>query len=210
VSSAALKSSAAAPVLAQAGRGGFTLLEVMIAVVLTSVVALMAYASAQVSVEAGVVIQDGLRTVGTERAARQALVDLLHNVRPAQGRADTGLVLAGDTLAFTAAGALPLDPDYDWRVTIRPGDDGLVIAARSLGRGPAAQVALRLPRVTRWQVRVLPPRGTEWRDQWMPGPVLPEALAITLWNQDSPFGPPLTVRLSDAASPAPESEYLGE
>ena len=177
---------------------------------LTSVVALMAYASAQVSVEAGVVIQDGLRAVGSERAVRQALIDLLHNVRPAQGSADTGLVLAGDTLVFTAAGALPLDPDYDWRVTIRPGEEGLVIAARALGRGPAAQATLRLPRVTRWQVRVLPPRGTEWRDEWVPAPVLPEAVAITLWNEDRPFGPPLTVRLSDAASPAPESDYLGE
>ena len=182
----------------------------MIAVVLTSVVALMAYAAAQVSVEAGMVLQDGLRVVSGERAARQTLMDLLHNARPPLSRADTGLVLAGDTLRFTAAGAPPLDPEYDWRVDMAPSGEGLRITARTLGRGPAARATLRLAHVTRWQVHVLPPRASEWLDAWVAGPVLPDAVGITLWSGERRLGAPLTVRLSGAASPAPTAEYLGE
>jgi hypothetical protein len=170
----------------------------------------MAYASARVSVEAGAVVQRELRTVGSERAARQVMLDLLHNVRPASGRGDTSFALSGDTLSFTAAGASPLDPEYDWRVTIRPGSAGLEIAAHSVGRGPVARSELLLAGVSRWEVRVLPPRGTEWMDLWVPSPVLPEAVAITLWSDDRPLGPPLTVRMSGAASAAAAAEYIGD
>jgi prepilin-type N-terminal cleavage/methylation domain-containing protein len=191
-----------------ARRSGFTLLEVMVAIVLTSVVAMMAFASARVSVEAASIIQGKLGSVRSDRAARQTLLDLLHNVRPPRARGDTSFALAGDTLTFTAAGAAPLDPEYDWLIAVRPGDDGLSIDARTLGRGPAARAELRLPRVTRWQVRVLPPRGKEWRDQWVPSPLLPSAVAITLWNHDTVLGPPLTIRMSDAASAPAESDYM--
>ena len=189
---------------------GFTLLEVMVAIVLTSVVALMAFASARVSVESSAVIQQNLRTVRSDRAARQTLLDLLHNVRPPRQRGDTSFALSGDTLTFAASGAPPLDPEYDWLVAIHPGDSGLVVAARSLGRGPAARTELRLPRVTRWEVRVLPPRGREWRDQWVQAPVLPEAVGITLWSGEQPLGPPFTVRMSEAAAAPAEFDYMTE
>lgn len=194
--------------MARAPRAGFTLLEVMIAVVLTSVVAMMAFASARVSVEAASIIQGKLTSVRSDRAVRQTLLDLLHNVRPPRGRGDTSFALAGDTLTFTAAGAPPLDPEYDWLVAVHQGDSGLSIAARTVGRGPAARAELRLPRVTRWQVRVLPPRGTEWRDGWVPSPILPSAVAISLWNGETPLGPPLTVRMSDASSAPAESDFM--
>lgn len=189
-------------------RRGFTLLEVMIAVVLTSVVALMAFASARLSAESSAVIQRDLMRVRTDRAARQTLLDLLHNVRPPRGRGDTSFALSGDTLTFTAGGAAPLDPEYDWLVAVGPADSGLSLVARSLGRGPAASTRLRLPRITRWQVRVLPPRGREWKDVWAPAPVLPEAVAITLWSGDDPLGPPLTIRMSEASAAPAESDYM--
>ena len=185
---------------------GFTLLEVMIALLLTSLVAMMAYAAARVSVESAAVVERELVTLRSERAARQLLLDLLHNVRPARTPADTGLALSAGTLVFTAAGALPLDPERDWRVTMRPGEGGLTISARSLGRGPEARAELRLPRVTGWEVSILPPRGKTWMRDWVPSPALPAAVGITLWDGDRPLGAPLTVRLSDYAALAPESD----
>jgi len=163
-------------------RPGFTLLEVMIALVLTSVVALMAYASAKVTADASATLDDGLRVVRTDRAARETLLDLLHNVRPQRQRGDTSFALLGDTLKFTAAGAIPLDPDHDWYVSIYPGPAGLEMDARALGRGPATRSRLELPDITRWEVRVLPPRATEWKDLWMPAPVLPAAVGLALWG----------------------------
>ena len=179
---------------------GFTLLEVMVATVLTGLVAMMALAAARVTAESAAFFQRDLAALRGERAARQTLLDLIHNLRPPRVRGDTGFSLAAGRLTFTAAGAPPLDPDYDWLVSMQPKHDGLAISARSLGRGPVAQAELRLPRVTGWQVRVLAPRATVWRDEWVPSPVLPAAVAITLWSGDTLFGPPLTVRLSDAGS----------
>jgi prepilin-type N-terminal cleavage/methylation domain-containing protein len=183
---------------------GFTLLEVMIALLLTSLVAMMAYAAARVSVGSAAVIERELVTLRSERAARQLLLDLLHNVRPARSGADTGLALTAGTLVFTAAGALPLDPERDWRVTMRPGEGGLAISARSLGRGPEKRAELRLPRVTGWDVRVLPPGGKTWMQNWVPSPALPAAVGVTLQDGDRPLGAPLTVRLSDYATVSPE------
>jgi prepilin-type N-terminal cleavage/methylation domain-containing protein len=189
------------------GRRGFTLLEVMIAVVLTGVVALMALASAQVSAASAAAIRGSLRTAGSERAARQALFDLLHNVRPPLSRGDTSFALVGDTLRFSAAGAPPLDAEYDWMISVFAGDSGLALHARTLGRGPAARTAMRLGPATRWQVLVLPPGAREWRREWAPAPVLPAAVAITLFDRERALGPPLVVRLSEASSGPPSSEY---
>ncbi len=178
-------------------RSGFTLLEIMVAIVLTSVVALLAYAAAKVSVESQTRMEAGLRDVRSERALRQTLLDLLHNVRAPRQRGDTSLLLKGDTLWFVAAGAAPLDPEYDWLVELHPGPAGLEFAATSTGRSPSARLGFRVPRVTRWDVSVLPPAGAEWRRDWSAAAVLPRGIAITLWHDSIPLAP-LAVRLSDA------------
>jgi prepilin-type N-terminal cleavage/methylation domain-containing protein len=189
---------------------GFTLLEVMVAIVLTSLVALMAYASARVSVESAAVIRSGLVSVQSDRAARQVLLDLLHNVRPSRGRGDTSFALSGDTLTFTAAGAPPLDPEYDWLVAVRPDEEGLALVARSVGRGPASRRTVRLPRITRWQVRALPPHGREWTETWAPGALLPGGVGITFWSGERQLGSPLTIRMSEASATPAESDLFAE
>lgn len=186
---------------------GFTLLEVMVALMLTSLVAMMAFATARLSAESAAIVERELLTVRSERAARQLLLDLLHNVRPPRVRGDTGLALSGGTLTFTAAGAPPLDPERDWKITMRSADDGFSIAAQALGRGPGAVAELRLPQVTAWQVRVLPLRGNTWREEWASSPILPAAVAITLRRGERTLGAPVTVRLSDASA-APEQSGM--
>jgi prepilin-type N-terminal cleavage/methylation domain-containing protein len=175
---------------------GFTLLEVMVAVVLTSVVALVAFAAAQVSVETRARLEGDLRAVRSERGARQSLMDLLHNVRLPRRSGDTAFVLRGDTLSFIAAGAAPFDDDYDWRITLRPGAAGVEIAASPLGWTPSRGVAFRMANVTRTEVRALAPGGSEWMREWALGRVVPRAVAITFWRDSAPMGPTLYVALS--------------
>jgi prepilin-type N-terminal cleavage/methylation domain-containing protein len=189
---------------------GFTLLEVMVAIVLTSIIALMAYAAAKVTADASATLDRGLRVVRAERGAREMLLDLLHNVRPQRLRGDTSFALLGDTLEFTAAGATPLDPEHDWFIRIYPDSAGLAVDARVLGRGPATRSRLELTDIKHWEVRVLPPRGTEWQDVWTPAAVMPAAVAVRLWGDGAQPEAPLTIKLSEAASSLAEADYMTE
>ncbi|HWZ58350.1 MAG TPA: prepilin-type N-terminal cleavage/methylation domain-containing protein [Gemmatimonadaceae bacterium] len=176
---------------------GFTLLELLVALVLMSIVALLAYASAQVSVDVRARVGDALRLQQSTRATREFLADALRNARSPQRPDDTTFSLRGDHLSFVAAGpGPPLDPDYDWRITIQPDTGGLELVAVPVGRAPPGEVALRLPTVTGWDVRVLAPSDSSWVREWPTSVMMPHAVAITLWNRSGPVGPPLHVTLN--------------
>ena len=97
-------------------------------------------------------------------------------------------------MSFVAAGGgPPLDSDYDWLVTIGPSSDGLALQATPVGRAPPAQVVVRLSGVTRWEVRVLAPRGSQWLEEWPKTTVMPRAVAIRFWHDSEPIGLPLHV-----------------
>jgi prepilin-type N-terminal cleavage/methylation domain-containing protein len=183
---------------ARSDRSAFTLVEVMVATVLTSVVALLAVAAAKGSVESQERLDASLRGMRSDRAVRQTLLDLLHNVRAPRRVGDTSLILTEDTLWLLAAGAPPLDPDYDWLVRLHPGPAGLEVAAASVGRSPSARFGFRVPRVIRWEVRMLPPGGSQWQREWRQAGVLPRGVSIVFRHDSAPSGPPLTVRLTDA------------
>jgi len=97
-----------------------------------------------------------------------------------------------------AGGAPPLDPDYDWLVTLQPRSGALDLSAAPIGHAPAApaQVAFRVPGVTRWEVQVLAPGASQWLAEWPTTTVMPRAVAIGLWHDSEPLGPPLQVVLS--------------
>jgi prepilin-type N-terminal cleavage/methylation domain-containing protein len=165
------------------GPKGFTLLEILVAVVLTSLVALIAYGALQVSLGARDRLGAAMAVEQRSRVTRELLVDVLRNTRTPQRQGDTTFTLDGDTLTFVAAGGgPPLDADCDWRVTITPGAGGLMFVATPVGRSPMAVVAFRLPGVTRMDVRVLAPTGDEWLDTWPASMVTPRAVAMTLWD----------------------------
>jgi prepilin-type N-terminal cleavage/methylation domain-containing protein len=184
---------------------GFTLLEVMIAIVLASIVVLVAYGAAQVSFDVHARLGGALRAQQSARATRELLQDALRNARRApQAPEDTTFVLQEGRLSFVAAGAgPPFDPDFDWRITIEPDSSGLALVAVPVGRAPAAEVVFRLPGVTRWGVQVLAPDETRWVREWPATPNMPRAIAITLWNRAEPVGPPLQLMLTTDATPTP-------
>jgi prepilin-type N-terminal cleavage/methylation domain-containing protein len=189
---------------------GFTLLELIVAVVLAGVVALLVYGAAGAAAD----IQERLwakrAAVQSARAMRVAIEDALRNARPALRYGDTVLVLedrtddAGrpaDRLSFVAAGALaPLTPDADWSVTLAPTAEGLTLAAIPLGFAEPSRVVARLAGVVGLDVRVLPPGpGQSWSDRWTLRTKLPRAVELTYWADTGAIGSPVRLALPAGA-----------
>jgi len=188
---------------------GFTLLEVLVAIVLTSIVALLAYAAAQVSFDARARLGAELSGLQGGRALREFLQDALRNAQSPQRPGDPGFTLQAGRLSFvTAGGGTPFDPGYDWLVTLGPSASGLEVVAVPIGRAPPVPVAFALPAVTRWDVRVLAPWDSQWREEWLSGRVMPRAVAIRLWHDSEPLGPPVLVTLAPGP-PAPGDSLEG-
>ena len=186
-------------------RVAFTLLEIMVAIVLTSIVVAVAYAMAQAGIDARARLTSHLHATQSARAAREILRDALRNARAAENAGDPrgGVLLSNDTLTFVAAGgAAPLDPDYDWRFTIAPGRGGLTVTAVALGHTHPAAVTFNVPEVTRWMVWMLAPDGRTWRTDWTEPVLMPRAVVIGFWNGNHLSGLPLHIALWPGASPA--------
>jgi prepilin-type N-terminal cleavage/methylation domain-containing protein len=177
-------------------RPGFTLIEIMVGLVITSVVVLLAYGVAQVGYDARARMVEHLRDAESARAIRTLLGDALRNVRTPGQPDDPGFDLRDGHLAFVAAGgAAPLDPDYDWLINVGPGPRGLELNATPLGHASAARVAFRAPDITRWDVRVLDADGTQWVPSWSTQRVVPRAITINFWHNSVTAGLPLEVVL---------------
>jgi prepilin-type N-terminal cleavage/methylation domain-containing protein len=177
-------------------RGGFTLIEIMVALVITSMVVLLAYSVAQVGYDARARLVGHLRDVEGARAIRSLLNDALRNVRTPDRADDPGFMLQNSTLSFVAAGgAPPLDPDYDWLIRVAPGSHGLEVAATPLGRAAPVRVTFRSDDITRWDVRVLDPNSAQWVQAWSTERITPRAIAITFWHNSVTSGLPLEVVL---------------
>ena len=175
---------------------GFTLLEVMVAIVLTSLIVLLAYSAAQVSYDAHARLSAQLRVLQQANALRELLQDALRSARAPQRPGDPPFTLHAGRLAFvTAGGGPPFDPDYDWLLTVGPIADGLELSATPVGRAPAAVVTITVPGVTRWDVRALAPSPPQWLQEWPRTAVMPRAVAITMWHDSTPLGLPLQVRV---------------
>lgn len=175
---------------------GFTLLEVMVAIVLTGVIVLLAYAAAQVSYDAHARLSADLRSLQQARALRALLRDALRSARAPQRPGDQRFELHEGRLSFVTAGSEPpLDPDYDWLVTIAQSDEGLELSATPVGRAPNATVTIIIPEVTRWDVRALAPNPPQWLEEWPAMALMPRAVSITLWHNSMPLGLPLEVRV---------------
>jgi len=185
---------------------GFTLLEVMVAIVLTSLAVLLAYGAARGSYDAHARLSADLRALQQARALRELLQDALRSARAPQRPGDPLFTLHAGRLSFvTAGGGPPLDPDYDWLLTIEPGADGLDLSATPVGRAPATPVTIRVPGVTRWDVRVRAAGASQWLEEWPMTSVLPREVAITLWHDSTPVGLPLHLRVVAGGGLVPQA-----
>ena len=187
---------------------GFTLLEVIVALVLTGVVVLLGYGAAQVSYDANARLKADLRALQKVRALQELLRTALLGARAPQRLGDPSFALHAGRLSFvTAGGGPPLDPEYDWLLTIGPGRDGLELSATPVGRAPAAVVTIRVPEVTRWDVRALAPNPPQWLEEWPATRAMPRAVTITMWHGSTPLGSPLQVRVL-ASAPLATGQFI--
>ena len=183
-------------------RFGFTLLELLVALVLAGVVALLVYGAAAAGTDTAARLRAERRSVQAVRAFRATLEDALRNARPARQRGDTTFRLEArgdpqgrpyDRLSFVTAGALPpLTADADWAVTLEPTPEGLQLVAVPIGLAAPTPVVLRLPQFRGGlDIRVLTMgQVPEWSKRWIFPTLVPRAIALTFWTDSGPAGAP--------------------
>lgn len=148
-------------------RHGFTLLEVMVALVVTGLVVSMAWAAAQ----AGLDTEGHLARVRDheerELVARTMLAGAFRHAVPGTiGGAPVFVLRDGpsDELTFQTRGVTePLGASGRWEVTLLAMDAGLLVAGRPM-EGDGAAFSVTLPRARAVNVHV---RGRDARDGWL-------------------------------------------
>lgn len=187
-------------------RRGFTLLELLLAIVITSVVSLLVYGTVQVALDARERLAERLAADQSQRAIRVILGDALRNVRPPAGVDDSVFMLrrgtgaAGrpaDTLSFLTGGSIPpLTSDSDWMVLLAAGDSGVTMWARPVGARLPARLVARLAGVPGLEVRVRRIGvDSSWTANWPGQGTLPGAVAVTFWSDSGALTPSLRTAL---------------
>jgi prepilin-type N-terminal cleavage/methylation domain-containing protein len=187
-------------------RRGFTLLELMLAIVITSLVALLVYGTVQVGLDARERLAARLGEDQSRRAIRVILADALRNVRSPAGVDDSVFVLrtgtnrAGrpaDTVSFLTGGSIPpLTSDSDWMVSLAASDSGVTMWARPVGVRLPARLVARLAGVPGLEVRVRRAGlDSSWTASWPGQGSLPGAVAITFWTDSVAVMPSLRTAL---------------
>ena len=138
--------------------GGFTLIEVIVAIVLTGIVTLLAYGSVQAGLDSANRIEAYRRTTESEALVRSLVSDALRH--PADAPDGTSFEIAqtaesGDVLRFVSRGVSgPLGAGELWRVEIAPSAKGLEFSALPL-EGDISPIRGKVPSLGSIDVHVL-------------------------------------------------------
>jgi prepilin-type N-terminal cleavage/methylation domain-containing protein len=200
-------------------RRGFTLFELMVAIVVTSVVVLLAYGTLQAGLDADARLGAHQSTVAAEVQLRAMLVDALRH--PADAPQDGALafevrrgVAAGgssaDTLRFFSRGVVaPLGTSEPWDVALVPTPGGVRFIARPLGPAAQATVVATVAELRGVRVRTLAQSslGGGWTDGWTGDRGFPDAVEITLADSAGRMtGPPVVVTVGGGVRGATGAE----
>lgn len=191
---------------------GFTLIELMLALTITGVVALLVYGAADIAFDTQARLTESEHVIRSEHAWHTVIEDALRNLR---ANADypratllltPGLDAAGrphDRLEFiTAGGTPPLTGDADWIVTVEIGESGPVLTALPIGVRVPARRIVGLPGIRGLDIRVLSGiQNSQWLDQWNNRQQLPRAIELTYWTDDGPVSPSVLLTLPGGATP---------
>jgi prepilin-type N-terminal cleavage/methylation domain-containing protein len=172
-------------------RPGFTLIEVMIAVVVTGIVVALAYSTAQAGFDIDRRLARHRAGADAETTMRSMLDDALRHALPGLRGGEAVFSLAdrafatgvpNDSLRFLTRGVLPpLGTSAAWVVTVSVDGDGLSFDARPASvLDEEAPVAAHLAGVRGLDVRALGAgAGTAWRRAWEETDVAPDAVSLT-------------------------------
>jgi type II secretion system protein J len=192
-------------------RAGFTLVELLVAIMITSVIALLAYGSARAAFDTDDRLARARSAVEGAGAMRALVSDALRHAVPAVSddqlafelqagtRADD---LPADRVRFVSRGLVPpLGAGTAWLVTVGVAADGLVVDAVPV-TGDAAPVRALVPGVAGLRVRALASDGGAWARAWDAPARLPRGVELRLLRADGALaGAPIVVALDAAAAP---------
>ncbi|MEP7380767.1 MAG: prepilin-type N-terminal cleavage/methylation domain-containing protein [Gemmatimonadota bacterium] len=187
-------------------RRGFTLIEVMIALMVSGMVATLAYAAAQAGFDTDARVSTYRDGVARDGVVRAILTDALrHQVDGVRGGATVFTLTdrsdadgrAADSLDVVTRGvAAPLGASATWRLSVWRAGDTLRIEGSSLDGAAADRppFSMRLDGVIAFEVRTLG-RGlsARWQAQWRDDDVAPDAFALLFARRDE-HPEPLVVR----------------
>lgn len=177
-------------------RRGFTLIELMVSIVLTGLVAMLAYGSVQAGLDSSARIDEYRRTNESEALTRSLIADALRHLSEAPSGASFEIertVESGDVLRFVSRGVSgSLGVGALWRVEIAPSAKGLQFSAVPL-EGDLNPIQGRVASLRSISVRVLrAPDAADWQDRWESTRQFPAAVEISFRDASGVLsGPPL-------------------
>jgi prepilin-type N-terminal cleavage/methylation domain-containing protein len=194
-------------------RRAFTLIEIMVALVVTSLVVSLAYAATQAGFDTEERLTRARDGAESEAVARTLIADALRHAVPGI-RGGTPVFTISDVrdagggtshgLRFVTRGLVPpLGTSAPWEMTLWPGPEGLTVRARPLEGSESSGISALLPNVKRIGVRVRSrDHRAGWLGAWTDIDVSPTAVSIAFLDAAGrPLGPPLVVRIGLEQSP---------
>ena len=188
-------------------RRGFTLIEIMVALVVTGLVVSLAYATLQAGFDTSERMTNAQLGDEREIVARTMLSNALRHAVPGTIGGEPVFVLLddarGDGLRFLTRGVSePLGAGELWEVSLLPGSDGALFGAHQVGN-PSRSFTTLLRRVNALSVRV---RGRDFRDGWLETWNAPDrspaAVSISFLHADGRvIGAPLMARVGLEGNP---------
>jgi prepilin-type N-terminal cleavage/methylation domain-containing protein len=165
-------------------RSGFTLIEVMIALLIGSVVVLLAYATLRTGLDVQDRVAAAHESDETMTTMRAMLTDAVRHARTADGRDALGMHTTVDgsgrvtALGFASRGITAPQGGADaWQVSLNSDTAGLTFAAAPIDAG-RTPLRMTLRSVRGIGVRFLARDDAEWRDGWNDPSRLPAAIEI--------------------------------
>lgn len=188
-------------------RRGFTLIEIMVALVVTGLVVSIAYATLQAGFETSERLTKAQDGDEREVVARAMLSNALRHAVPGIIGGEPVFVVRddprGDGLRFLTRGVSePLGASEVWEVSLLPGPSGTQFDGRQLDN-PSRSFTTLLRRVNALNVRV---RGRDFRDGWLETwnaqDRSPAAVSISFLDADGRvIGAPLMARVGLEGNP---------
>ena len=188
-------------------RRAFTLIEVMVALVVTGLVGSLAYATMQAGLDTSDRIDAAQRVDERETVARDLLARALRHAAPGSIGGTPVFVLLdqpqGDELRFLTRGVSePLGATELWEVSLVPNEAGLLLTGRTIGE-PSRTFSSVVPRVRGVNVLI---RGRDFREGWLETWLAPErspvAVSIQFLDRDGRrVGAPLMARVGLEGNP---------
>ncbi len=162
-------------------RRGFTLLEVLVALVVTAMVVTLSYGAAQAGFDTEARLAERRAAADALTAWRALLGDAIRHVERGVADDDAVFVLAGDTLRLQTRGVVPPHGTGErWLVTLAPTAEGVRLTASPVAGASGDVVSVLVREARGAHVRVLPYAGGAWTDAWPRASAVPAAVSVQL------------------------------